>query len=59
MKTVHYRDFLGVQWLRIHLPRQGMQVSIPGQETKTLPAVGQLSPHLSTREPAHSKACAL
>ena len=45
-----------VQWLRIHLSKQGTQVPIPGQATKIPHASGQLSLHpnyhacLRTRE---------
>ena len=46
-----------VQWLRIHLPVQGMWVwSLPGWGTKIPHAVGQLSPHTTTTELACSRA---
>ena len=44
---------LVVQWLRIHLAMQGL---IPGQGTKILCALGQLSPSVTTTDPAHSRA---
>ena len=44
---------LVVQWLRICLAMQGL---IPGQGTKILCALGQLSPSVTTTEPAHSGA---
>ena len=45
------RDFLGVQWLRIYLSRQGMWVcSLPVQETKITHAWGQISPRATARE---------
>ena len=46
---------LVVQWLRIQLPMQGMQVlSIPDWGNKIPHAMGQLSPCNATRKPLHS-----
>ena len=47
------RDFLVVQWLRIHLAMQRTYMgSIPGQGTKIPHAAGHLSPRATTTEPS-------
>ena len=43
------RDFLVVQWLRLHAPNAGGLGSIPGQKTKTPNPMDQLSPHATMK----------
>lgn len=54
-KYVTCWDFLGGQWLRIHLSAQEMQFD-PGQENKIPHAVVQLSLWGTPTEPACSRA---
>ena len=44
---------LVVQWLRIHLPMQRMQVQSLVRELRSQHSVGQLSLSTGTREPRH------
>ena len=43
------RDFLVVQWLRLHAPNAGGLGSIPGQETKISNPMNQLSPSATVK----------
>ena len=52
------RDFPDGLMIKNPPCRSGDMGSIPGQGTKIPHASEQLSPHTTTREPAHSRACA-